>query len=102
MSQIKPEKDNNKEYKVEVICNYKVYAKELDNDHLLRLYYLNFMKRLHKTKKYLGANISFSIPLKTCYHFSQRVFGKVNDDFCIYQFHFTNSHILNQIRDFKY
>ncbi len=32
---------NNKEYKVEVIYNSKVYAKKLDNDHhLLGFYYL--------------------------------------------------------------
>lgn len=41
---------NSKLYKVETICDSKVYVKELDNDHLLSLYYLVLWKDYSKEK----------------------------------------------------
>ena len=35
---------NNKEYKIEDICNSAVYARELEASHLSELYYLVFRK----------------------------------------------------------
>lgn len=39
-SQIELDKDDNKKYVVDVICNSKVYAKKSDSNHPLGLYYL--------------------------------------------------------------
>lgn len=39
---IKLDKGNSKKYKVEIIHDGKIYAKELDNGHLLDLHYLVF------------------------------------------------------------
>lgn len=36
------EKNNTKEYKLEIICDSKVYIKKLENNYLLDLYYLVF------------------------------------------------------------
>ena len=47
------------EYKVKAICNSAVYAKE-SADYLPRLYYLVFLEKLSRRKKYLGVYIDYS------------------------------------------
>lgn len=41
ISQLKLDKNNNKEYEIEAICNSKIYARKIE-DHLPSLYYLVF------------------------------------------------------------
>ncbi len=38
--QLELEKDNNKEYNIEIICDSEVYVKKTDSSFILSLYYL--------------------------------------------------------------
>lgn len=48
------------------------------------------MERLPGRRKYLGANIGYTIFLGAYYHLLQKIFGEVNNDFPTNQFHFIN------------
>ena len=55
---------NNKKYKIQGICDYAVYGKELEVEHLLNLYYLDILKKLFKRQKYMETYISSTLSLK--------------------------------------
>lgn len=63
---IELDKNNINKYKVEAIYDNKIYIRNSES-YLLGLCHLA-LERATKNKKYLGASISHSIPLKTCHH----------------------------------
>lgn len=64
------EEGNNKEYKVEVICYSKVYAKKSDSNYLLSLYYCvskkNYLEEVNTWKSVLA--IQYLERLITTFH----------------------------------
>ena len=67
---------NNKKYKVEIIKNRVVYIKKIV-EYLLSLYYLVFLKKLLRRKKYIRTFFYSYTPLKNNLCILQRLSNKI-------------------------
>ena len=70
--------NNNKKYKIESIWDSAVYAKKLEAGHLPKLYYLVFLERLSRRRKYLETFFDSYASSEDGQHFSQKLSKEAN------------------------